>query len=89
VFQSAGAVRYLFWLGKPAIVRDEEIGTIKKWLETPDGYDFSIDSIQVGDKITLESGPFSAQEAVVREVNKTHYVLVLESLGCVLKMKHV
>jgi hypothetical protein len=36
VFQSLGAVRYLFWLGKPAIVRDEEIGTIKKWLETPD-----------------------------------------------------
>jgi transcription antitermination factor NusG len=29
VFQSVGAVRYLFWLGKPAIVRDEEIGTIK------------------------------------------------------------
>jgi hypothetical protein len=28
-FQSAGAVRYLFWLGKAAIVRDEEINTIK------------------------------------------------------------
>ncbi|TDE04542.1 UpxY family transcription antiterminator [Flavobacterium hiemivividum] len=87
VFQSAGAVRYLFWLGKAAIVRDEEIATIKKWLDTPDVYDISIDAIQVGDKITLESGPFSTQEAVVQEVNKTHYILVLESLGCVLKMK--
>jgi hypothetical protein len=28
VFQSVGAVRYLFWLAT-AIVRDEEIGTIK------------------------------------------------------------
>lgn len=89
VFQSAGAVRYLFWLGKPAVVRDEEIETIKKWLETPDSYDISIDSVQIGDTITLESGPFSAQQAVVREVKKTHYVLVLESLGCVLKVKHV
>ncbi|MBP2283136.1 transcription antitermination factor NusG [Flavobacterium sp. CG_23.5] len=87
VFQSAGAVRYLFWLGKPAIVKNEEISVIKSWLETPDTYDISIDSIKVGDKITLESGPFSAQEAFVREVNKTHYVLVLETLGCVLKMK--
>ena len=87
VFQSAGAVRYLFWLGKAAIVRDEEIATIKKWLDTPDVYDISIDAIQVGDKITLESGPFSTQQAVVQEVNKTHYILVLESLGCVLKMK--
>jgi hypothetical protein len=29
VFQSVGVVRYLFWLGKPAIVRDEEIDTIQ------------------------------------------------------------
>jgi transcription antitermination factor NusG len=87
VFQSVGVVRYLFWLGKPAVVRDEEIGTIKKWLETPDTYDVAIDAIQIGDKITLDSGPFSAQEAIVQEVNKTHYVLVLASLGCVLKMK--
>jgi hypothetical protein len=34
----------------------------------------------------LDSGPFSAQEAIVREVNKTHYVLVLAS-GMRLKMK--
>jgi hypothetical protein len=29
VFQSVGAVRYLFWLGKPAIVRDEEMVLLK------------------------------------------------------------
>jgi transcriptional antiterminator RfaH len=87
VFQSAGAVRYLFWLGKPAIVKDEEIDIIKKWLHTPDSYDVSLTAIQVGDSIELESGPFSKQKATVQEVNKTHYVLVLETLGCVLKMK--
>nr|WP_317165188.1 UpxY family transcription antiterminator [Flavobacterium sp. XN-5] len=87
VFQSAGAVRYLFWLGKAAIVRDEEIATIKQWLDKPDVYDISIDTIQVGDRINVESGPFAEQEAIVQEVNKTHYILMLESLGCVLKMK--
>ncbi|RVT75835.1 UpxY family transcription antiterminator [Flavobacterium sufflavum] len=87
VFQSAGVVRYLFWLGKPAIVRDEEINTIKKWLSVPDQYEVSVVSLQVGDKVVLESGPFKSQEAVVQEVNKTHYVLVLESMGCVLKVQ--
>lgn len=81
VFQSTGAVRYLFWLGKPAIVRDEEINTIKKWLTTPDQYEISVSSLQVGDKVVLETGPFKSKEAVVQEVNKTHYVLVLESMG--------
>jgi len=87
VFQSSGVVRYLFWLGKPAIVRDEEIATIKKWLSISDGYEVSVSSLQVGDKVVLESGPFKSQQAVVQEVNKTSYTLVLESMGCVLKMK--
>jgi transcriptional antiterminator RfaH len=86
VFQSLGVVRYLFWLGKPAIVRDEEISTIKKWLTTPDQCDVSVAAFHIGDKITLESGPFISQEATVREIKNTHYVLVLESMGCTLKM---
>lgn len=87
VFHVSGVVRYLFWLGKPAIVRDEEINTIKKWLEAGDSYELTVDTLQAGDKLTLESGPFQSQEAIVKEVSKTHYVLLLESMGCVLKMK--
>ncbi len=87
VFQSVGVVRYLFWLGKPAIVRDEEIKIIKKGLENSDSCEISVAPFQVGDKIELDSGPFSTQTAIVQEVNNTHYILVLESLGCVLKMK--
>ncbi|WP_418263913.1 UpxY family transcription antiterminator [Flavobacterium faecale] len=87
VFQSAGAVRYLFWLGKPAIVREEEINTIRHWLEKPNATDICVLPYQVGDKIKLESGPFLDQEATIQEVNKTHCVLILESLGCVLKME--
>ncbi|MDI5887466.1 MULTISPECIES: UpxY family transcription antiterminator [Flavobacterium] len=87
VFQSVGVVRYLFWLGKPAIVRDEEINIIKKWLDPSKGNDISVLSFQIGDSIQLDSGPFSNQKAIVQEVTNTHYVLVLESLGCVLKMK--
>ncbi|RTY71276.1 UpxY family transcription antiterminator [Flavobacterium sp. ZB4P23] len=87
VFQSVGAVRYLYWLGKPAIVRDEEIEVIKKWLNTSDCVDLTVASYQIGETIQLESGPFADQKATVQEMTNTHYVLVLESLGCVLKMK--
>ncbi|WP_202701663.1 UpxY family transcription antiterminator [Flavobacterium sp. UGB4466] len=88
VFQIAGVVRYLFWLGKPAIVRDEEINSIKASLKAPNISDISVTSIQAGDRIKIESGAFSNQEAIVQEVSNTHYILVLESLGCVLKIKY-
>lgn len=88
VFCLTGVVRYLFWLGKPAIVRDEEIKTIRNWLALPNPLAISVVSLQTGDTIALASGPFLDQKAIVQEVTNTHYVLVLESLGCILKMKH-
>ncbi|MBE0390220.1 UpxY family transcription antiterminator [Flavobacterium sp. PL002] len=88
VFQSAGAVRYLFWLGKAAIVKDDEIATIQKWLDSSDEYDISVDQIKIGDTITLDSGPFVSQKATVQEINSNHYLLVLETLGCVLKINY-
>lgn len=88
VFNIPGVVRYLFWLGKPAIVRDEEINIIKSSLKATNVSDISVSSIQVGDRIKLESGAFTNQDATVQEVSKTHYILVLESLGCVLKIKY-
>lgn len=88
VFQISGVIRYLFWLGKPAIVRDEEINVIKTSLKSTNIADISVTSIQVGDRIKLESGVFSNQEAIVQEISNTYYTLVLESLGCVLKIKY-
>lgn len=88
VFAVPGVVRYLFWLGKPAIVRDEEIVLIQKNLNATNIADISVTSMQVGDRIKLDSGAFSNQDAIVQEISKTHYILVLESLGCVLKIKY-
>ncbi|WP_431243080.1 UpxY family transcription antiterminator [Flavobacterium sp. P21] len=88
VFNIPGVVRYLFWLGKPAIVREEEINIIRASLKDTNVSDISVSSIQVGDRIKLESGAFSNQDAIVQEVSKTHYILVLESMGCVLKIKY-
>ncbi|AXB55397.1 UpxY family transcription antiterminator [Flavobacterium fluviale] len=88
VFQVAGVVRYLFWLGKPAIVKDQEIEIIKKSLKAPNISDVTVSAIQVGDKIKLESGAFSNQNAIVQEISNSYYTLVLETLGCVLKIKY-
>jgi transcriptional antiterminator RfaH len=88
VFQISGVIRYLFWLGKPAIVKDSEIDIIKTSLKAPTISDSAVTSLQVGDRIKLEAGAFTNQDAIVQEISNTHYILVLESLGCVLKIKY-
>ena len=87
VFQVPGAIRYLFWLEKPAVVKDFEIEAIQNWLSAPETFEIAINTWRKGDKVVLESGPFVDQEAIVQEVKQSHYLLVLESLGCVLKVE--
>lgn len=88
VFKVAGVVRYLFWLGKPAVVRDEEIAEIKKSLSGINISDVLVMPYKKGDKIKLDSGAFNNHQAVVKEVTNTHYILVLETMGCILKIKY-
>ncbi len=88
VFQVAGVVRYLFWLGKAAVVRNEEILTIKQSLSNTNISNVSVVPYKKGDKVKLETGVFSSQNAIVQEVTNTHCIVVLESLGCILKMKY-
>lgn len=86
VFEIPGAIRYLFWLGKPAIVKDSEIKAIENWLSTPDIFKIVVDKWQKGDQIIFEKGPFVMQSAIVKEIKPHYYVLILESLGCILKV---
>jgi transcription antitermination factor NusG len=68
-------------LGKPAVVRDEEIKVIKKMAEYTDENDISVSQYKVGDSVEIDSGPFLSQKSSRTKVNKYNYVLVLESLG--------
>ena len=85
VFQVAGIVRYLYWLGKPAIVREEEIETLRSWL-SGDSPKLQVEQLQRGTKITLKEGLFSGMDAVVKEHRGKKVQLILESLGIVVIM---
>jgi transcription elongation factor/antiterminator RfaH len=85
VFQVAGVVRYLYWLGKPAIVRDEEIETLQSWLLNGN-QKLQVQQLQPGSKITIREGLFTGVDAVVKEYRGKKVQLVLESLGIVIIM---
>ncbi len=86
IFEVTGVVRYLFWLGKHAVVKNFEIEAIKNWLSVPESFEIAVEEWKKGDIVVLDSGPFISQTAVVQEIHQNQYVLILESLGCVLKV---
>jgi transcriptional antiterminator RfaH len=80
VFEVPGIVRYLFWLGEPAIVRDEEIKTLQNWLSL-DFAELKVEALKPGDTIMLKEGAFKNQEARIKTISKNKMQLVLTSLG--------
>ncbi len=83
VFAVPGVVRYLFWLGKPAIVKDSEILAIKEMLE--ESYKaITVTGVQPGSTITLQEGVFKGQSATFVEQKGNKTILVLDGLGITL-----
>jgi transcription antitermination factor NusG len=80
VFKVSGIVRYLFWLGKPAVVRAIEIEVLKKSLEGIVA-SFEVSAIQKDTVYKIPDGPFQGFEGVVKNVNATTIQLMLVDLG--------
>lgn len=87
VFEVPGVVRYLFWLGKPAMVKDEEIQVIKKWLDSDNVEEVEVNHLSPGDHITISNGNFKGQEAIISKIGKRRMRLVLKSMGYVVDVK--
>ena len=85
VFNVSGIVRYLFWLGKPAVVRDIEIEALRRSLE---GIvtSFEILPFQKNEVISITSGPFQGFEGIIKHVNKKTVQLELLELGFLVRI---
>ena len=82
VFDVPGVVRYLYWLGKPALVRDSEIETIKDWMSGGKVEDVMIENLLPGDRVVIKSGALKDREAIIKKVGPKRIRLLLVDLGC-------
>ena len=80
VFVIRGAVRYIFWLGKPEEVREEEIELLKSNLKG-DYDDVLISKLSKGKEYTIPFGTFKGQSGTVSDISKNKLKLELPSLG--------
>ena len=87
VFDVPGVNNYLFWLGKPAIVRENEITVIKSWLEDDLIEEVKVSHLKPGDNIMIKRGAFKNKEAIVQKIGKKRCKLVLSSIGILLEAK--
>ena len=80
VFSCMGIVRYLFFLGKPAVVPAFEIDLMQDHLNGVYN-DIKVTTLSVGESHIITEGPFSGLSGKVVQTDKTKVKLELASLG--------
>ena len=84
VFNINGILRYMFWLGKRAIVREQEVDILKNYLKGDTIINQETTKFKPGDMINIPR--FNDENGVVERIsNKTAWVF-LENLGCKIKL---
>jgi transcription antitermination factor NusG len=85
VFDIPGVVRYMFWLKKHAVVRDNEVDSLKILLESNNIIEQNVASYNVGDEIKISS--LEDQLGIIKKISKNQIWVVLKQLGYVIKLK--
>ena len=85
VFECPAVLRYMFWLGKRAVVRQSEVDILKKYLKGD--YNFvnsKLSDIKVGDNFSLSS--FNNERGIVKRISNNNIWIYLKSIGYSVKL---
>lgn len=76
-----GIINYVYWLGKPARIKEEEINTIKRFL-----YEFSEVNVEdigfhVNQKVRIKQGVLMNYEGILVNISGNRAYVKIESMG--------
>ena len=79
-----GVINFVYWNGKPAVIKEKEIELIRKFLDEYE--DVTLIKLEIRDdqKVRITSGAFMDQEGKVIEVKNKSAKVLVESLGYLL-----
>lgn len=79
--QTDGILNFVYWLGQPAVIRNDEIDAVKQFLD--EYHDVQLEKIDVNmnDHVKITSGPLMSREGNVIEVRNRTVKVLLPSLG--------
>lgn len=85
VRMTAGVVNFVYWLGKPAVVRDREIKAIQQFLDEYTDIEVrAIEGFKPGDRVVVQQGLFLGKSGIVKNVKNKTVEVQIESIGFVL-----
>lgn len=79
--QLDGILQVVYWLGKPAIIKEEEIEVIQQFLQQHKQVQVEKAMVRVHDQVTITQGSFCDQQGTIVAMNNKTLKVALPSLG--------
>ena len=79
--QTDGVLSFVYWLNKPAVIRNEEIDTIKKFLNEYDHVTVEKTQVNLNDRVRIINGPLMMWEGHVVEIRTNTVKITLAVVG--------
>ena len=81
ICRTDGVLNFVYWLSKPAVIRNDEIDVIKQFLNDHSYVRLEKISININDMVRVIAGPFMEQEGKVVSFKNKAVKIMLPSLG--------
>lgn len=84
VRMTPGVVNFVYWAGKPAVIREKEINAIKRFLDEHENVEVHPAPLQPRQRVIITSGPLMDHEGEVLELKHKTVKVAIDSLGYIL-----
>jgi transcription antitermination factor NusG len=79
-----GILNYVFWLGKPAVVKESEINIIKKFLHEFNDVEVTNAEVTLHEKVQVKQGLMMNYKGIVLEILGNKAKVKIDSMGMIL-----
>ncbi|MEI9806744.1 MAG: UpxY family transcription antiterminator [Bacteroidota bacterium] len=84
VRMTPGVINFVYWEGKPAVIKEKEINAIRRFLNEYENVEVQPMNLQVRQRVKITTGPLMDQEGEVLSLQRKAVKVAIDSLGYVL-----
>ena len=84
VRMTTGAINFVYWQGKPAVIKEKEIIAIKRFLNEYENVEVQVLELKVDQRVRITNGTLMDHEGKVLDVRRKIVKVAIDSLGYIL-----
>ena len=81
VRMTTGVINFVYWEGKPAVIKEREINAIKRFLDEYENVELEPMDLKVHQRVKIVKGALMDQEGEVVDIKRKTVKVAIDSLG--------